>query len=240
MSKEATKTPSAKFDLRTFPTTVNEDDLWACPVADCGKTFALKQSLTRHLNGTHDAGIPTKPHRTPKQLETPERAAIKAATAEAVAGVRSTLTDMVMPLREQLRLIEGRLEILSAEAAALRAAKADAEAVLRRLDPTFAPVTAAKGASGGNAARTERQHTERLAAVRMVLSADADELRNGFTTNLLIEKVKKRGLIGMTHSTAERVMDELRESGEIRLDRVTRGGGQSYMLIGANGNGSHA
>lgn len=218
-------------------TTPNRAGMFVCKL--CGRGFTRKQGLGRHMSETH--GTPTtrssRAKSKPAQPVSAAQAATNGATNGAATGsVREQLRQLAQPLTEQRVEIDRRLAAIAAEAQQLRADRADIDAVLKRLDPTTQTPTAKL--QGGNKERAERLHRERVDTLRGYIEHHADELPEGFTATQLVEAVKAEGGLPMTTTTALRAIDELREIGIVRADRVTRGGGMRYQLV-TNGGGSN-
>lgn len=221
--------------MSTRATTPNAAGNYQCTV--CGREFSRKQGLGRHMSETH--GRPTTRAAAAKRAAskrangaTPVKRTIE--TTEVEGTIRDQLRELAAPLSEKRKQIDRRLDALAREAQQLRADRADIDAVLKRLDPSSQPapkgsMTPAK--SQGNQARAERQHVERVEALREHLTRNADELREGFTINQLVEEIKASGGKPMTTSTLRPAIDQLRDAGIIRADRVTRGGGMRYQLV---------
>lgn len=216
----------------------NAEGLYECPEKGCDKTFTRVQGLGRHLSETH--GQPTTREASERKRGPSDGATRSVATrapepSSLVRETRDELAGIIGPLRERRREIERRLAALAGETEELRAARRDVDAVLSRLDPTSATLPKP---SGNNAARSERVHRERVAAIRAFVDSRPDALADGFTATALIERMRAENAEPrMTTDTARRAIDELRDQGVLRLDRVTQGGGKLYMLVG---NGSAA
>lgn len=219
--------------------TANAAGVYVCKL--CGREFTRKQGLGRHMSETH--GTPTTREsrakgakRAAKSTSVP-RPARPETNGAANGSIREQLRQLAEPLAEQRDEIDRRLAALAAEATQLRADRADVDAVLRRLDPSTQQTTAKL--QGGNKERADRLHRERVDVLRGYIERHGHKLREGFTATQLVEAIKAEGGLAMTTTTALRAIDELRESGIVRADRVTRGGGMRYQLVqtGATKNG---
>jgi DNA-binding transcriptional ArsR family regulator len=218
--------------MSTRPATSNAAGNYQCTV--CGREFSRKQGLGRHMSETHG--------RTTTRAAAAKRAASKRAngqtavkrtieTSEVEGTIRDQLRELAAPLSEKRKQIDRRLDALAREAHQLRADRADIDAVLKRLDPSSQPKPSTPAKSQGNQARAERQHVERVEALREHLEQHADELREGFTSNQLVEEIKASGGKAMTTGTLRPALEALRDAGIVRADRVTRGGGMRYQLV---------
>jgi DNA-binding transcriptional ArsR family regulator len=212
-------------------TTPNRAGMFVCKL--CGRGFTRKQGLGRHMSETH--GTPTTRESRAKGAKRQRKAASAQAIVKPEANgsangsIREQLRQLAQPLTEQRDEIDRRLAALAAEAQQLRVDRSDIDAVLKRLDPSTQQTTAKL--QGGNKVRMERQQSERVAVLRDYTERHADKLREGFTATQLVEAIKAEGGLAMTTTTALRAIDELRESGIVRADRVTRGGGMRYQLV---------
>src|SRR5262245_14884692 len=149
------------------------------------------------------------------------------------SSARRTLQELVEPLRRQREQIVERLAELAAESAALRVDLADVDAVLKRLDPSSLPAPAKKRRDTNG--KVPRGQAERMRALRRVLDERPELLAGGFTMSEMVRHLREHtGYATSTHTLAP-LFEELRDAGLIRADRVTRGGGMSYLLVGANG-----
>jgi Fe2+ or Zn2+ uptake regulation protein len=110
--------------------------------------------------------------------------------------------------------------------------------------PTLAEVAGTKPAKGkpgvadANQTRQEQQTAARLDAVRSYLAENPGAVTEGFTANALIDPMRDHGFPVSTASLAP-ILQQLRDEGVIRLDRVARGGGNLYKLVNANGARPH-
>jgi len=216
----------------------NAEGLYECPEG-CGKTFTRVQGLGRHLSETHG-------HPTTREAESKRRQrasggdGTRGPAAYAVSGIISTpssslaretrdeLAAIVGPLRERRRAIEARLSTLDREASELRAARRDVDSVLSKLDPSDAPKPKAPTANGND--------EQKIAAVRRFVDEHADALAEGFTIEALLRQMNEAGVEPKMSSQKARVaVEALRDEGVVRADRVVKGGGMRFVLIGANG-----
>lgn len=145
---------------------------------------------------------------------------------------RERLRTLVAPLREERATLVARQQELSAEVAALRNDLAQIDAVLSRLDPESVPK---KKSSPGHQAWSEKikskNHQRALDAVRLYASEHPELASEGFTISTLEKRLRKED-VRISTGSLHPVLDELHESGEIRLDRIVVGGGKLYKFTG--------
>lgn len=198
---------------------------YVCDVPGCGRRFTRKQGLGRHLKEGHG-------RKATRDVKASRAAAAAVVESPGVLALRAQLHELGEPLREQLRQVEARLEVLDAEARELRAMRTQLGGVLGKLDAK--PKPPSKGmptaAVVANRARADRELVEKTDAVEAWLLAHRDELRDGFTANVVANTAN--GVPhGLSSKTAQQVLEILRERGVVRADRVTKGGGMSFKLL---------
>lgn len=193
-------------------------DVWTCP--QCGKEFGSQHALGGHISAAHRTSPP------------PGARAHREGTAEQrdfsfKARMAALQRDAAEPFRVELAEVEDQLKKLNRERDELLQMRGQLQAVLRKLDPTATP---RKNAGGGNEARVQREHAERVTALRDYITEHADELQDGFTMNSVVAQLKESGGKAMTVATARAAIEQLRDEGLIRADKMVRGGGMNWKL----------
>lgn len=147
--------------------------------------------------------------------------------------VREQLRELTAPLAQQLLEIEREIKLRQTELSELRTARTDIEAVLKRLDPTFAatPKRAATAASMNKTAPVGLG--QKLPLVRAYVERHAAEFPDGISPSDVWRGMQGNGSnVGRT--TAREAMRALRDEGMLRLDRLGPGGSEIYKLVGPN------
>lgn len=200
--------------------------VWKCDV--CGREFSRKQGLGRHMHETH--GTPTT-----RQVgrDAPAAQAKSAQTSSMLGEVERELHELLAPLRKRLAKLNADIGNRTAELVELRKARTYIEGTIRKLEP--APkansATSDRGAKGARAA-AEYGYRRKLANTREYLIANASTLRDGFTVQSLTEAMKRDGVTPVASNTkVAQILDDLRDQGVVRADRVTRGGGMSWLVV---------
>lgn len=215
-----TNTPAA---ADVAPQEPNTEGMWECP--ECDRTFSRRHGVVRHLNETHGY----TPTSLPKRVPGPVRAgtAAEAPQSTRVAEVRKQLRDLTTPLKQQHAAINRQLEALGREQVALREARSDIEAVLRKLDP-----------SSVKPKQHEGVHTdaEKVAAVRTFVAEHAGELADGFTVESLYRMMRAANA-GPPQSPAKvrDAIELLRDEGFVRADKIVRGGYPQFLIVSNGG-----
>jgi len=185
-----------------------------CP--ECGRAFSTVQGLGRHRTTAHGAAKTA-------------RSAKRTTATDVVLEVREELRDLVTPLREKHRSISARLSVLDMEAAELRAARKDIEAVLAKLDPSTAANRKKVSANVGTKTREE----EKRKAVREFIELNHQSLAEGFTAAELNRMMKEDEFGPVMSAEKTRVfMQQLQSEGVVRADRIVKGGGMQYLIVG--------
>ena len=201
----------------------NSDRQFMCP--ECENTYSRERAVRRHLTEKHGWPASNKTSRSPSRIELP------ADDEESVSfKVRAELRELALPLQEKLKTIDRRLVEVSREAADLREAKKQIETTLRSLLGPQAPVV------HGAALNGKMSFAKKAAAFEQFLTRLPDDLRAGFTATAISERMKEQGVTPvMSPQVAKKIIDELHDRGVLRLDRVSKGGGNSYVLMSRNG-----
>lgn len=220
----------------------------------CGKEYPTPQGLGSHRRQAH--GI-TGSNRKQRKLAPPRRVELpEVPTSAFVSGIRAELEGVAAPLVQKLREVEDRLAILDEEGKALRETRTELRAVIGKLAPSSLPAKPATSSSGiqsrneVNSERARRQLDAKVEDVERLLSENVDRYAEGFTSNRLADDLSDQVRRGLSTKTARTVLEELRERGVVRHDRVVKGGGMSFKLVSAdevfysrergNGKESHA
>lgn len=220
---------------------------FVCP--DCGNTYSRRRAVRRHMSAKH--GWPPSAVTT-MHKERAERAAGRGTTQgkkEPAARkeappleleevdedtvsfqIRAELRELALPLQEKLATIEKRLVVLNREAQDLREARNQIERTLKGLIGTQQP--AGNAHVGGDAV-----YRKKFLAVQDYLKRLPPSLQGGFTANSLSDAMKADGITPpLSGQTAARAIQELHDQGVVRLDRISKGGGKSFLLNSRNGN----
>jgi TolA-binding protein len=198
----------------------DKEGIWRCPLEGCDYQAVSKQSLGMHFVKSHGAiGPKTVAARKADSLREDELE-----PGSMSSQVRTQLRELTAPLREQVQEIEQRLAQINREVRDLREAKRQIESVLAKLEdsPAKKPVAVSNG--------SEAKAAKRRQAVEAFIAAHHELLKDGFTMNWLVEQMKDQGAMALTTKTMAPVLEQLRDTGVVRADRVTRGGGMSYRV----------
>jgi uncharacterized C2H2 Zn-finger protein len=230
-------TPTAPVAATAEP---NVDGTWTCQVEGCGRIFSRKQGLGRHMHETHGA-------KTSRQLGKPKtaRAGTGKTTQGILAGIEREMKELVAPMQSRLDQINHDIESKRAELAELSKARVYVEGMLRKLTGESAkasrPMTDSHREASTAAARArgaELKQQKRV-AVRAFIDTHADELSEGFTGSSLYDRMRAVDVQPVASPEVVReFIEELRDAGVIRADRLVRGGGMAYVLVNNNHGGS--
>jgi len=206
----------------SVPFEQNTEGEYLCP--DCGAAYATSQGTRRHMTEKH--GWP----RSPKTSRKPKEELVMVEDEDSVSfQVRSNLREMASPLKEQMASIDRRLVEIGREQIDLREARRQIEKTLQYLEGTPAP---AKGAPDFSRADFQAK----FAATEKFLADYGDSLDKGFTATDLARAMKEAGVKPVASPEKVRaIIKQLHERGVVRVDRVAKGGGNLYMLVGRNG-----
>lgn len=199
-----------------------------CP--ECENTYSRERAVRRHMTEKH-GWAPAKGNepRTARKLQ--EQDPPEAPDEDTVSfQVRSELRELALPLQEKLELLGRRLVALNREAQDLRDARNQIERTLRSL---LGPQQQA----GSMHASGSAVYRKKQLAVQDYLKRLPEHLQEGFTANSLAESMKADGVTpALSGQTAAKIIEELHGQGVLRLDRISKGGGKSFLLAGRNGN----
>lgn len=224
--------------------TTPTQEQFVCP--ECGKTFDKANALGGHRYRSHGVkGSGPKAQARDKTRALPvltgrQAARHPAARSPFVTRTEDLLLDMTQPLREQVGAIEARLADLDGEARELREARTRLNRTLALLDPDAQPKP--KPGHGGdrianisNGARqvAARQLQAKVDAVRGIITSDA-RWHDGFTSNILAHELSPVVPKGLSAKSAREVLERLRDEGVVRHDRVVKGGGMQFKVVGAS------
>jgi hypothetical protein len=141
-------------------------------------------------------------------------------------GLRDAVSQTLDPLRAHLATVEQAIQTTEADLAELKELRRLVQRTITAADP-HAPKAGPKPGSGkGRPEGGYGASEESIAAVRAVLAQHSDEWPDGF-------KVKDlTGLTGIHSTTVAKVLADLADRGELRLDRVQAGprGGKFYKV----------
>lgn len=235
-----------------------------CKEPGCGKEFSLERGLKRHMSQTHGAplsdvtlGNRARNGHAESDAERHQRglrgkndarkerreAELRAKQDEEYAArvgedsvsfrVRANLRELAAPLREEHATIERRLVVLGREQADLREAKRQIERTLQNLEGPQAPARSAPDFSRADFA-TKQKSVERF------IETHREQLVDGFTASDLNRQMKEAGVTPvMSPEKTRAVIQVLHERGIVRADRIVKGGGQLFMIIGARTEGTN-
>jgi len=214
------------------PKLPESDGRWHCPI--CESAYAQRHNVLRHLQDVHGYlsdtayrekhGLPLGMGRRAKKAQQPQ--------SEGESRGRTELKATVFgPLRTRLRNIDRRIEKLQGELVELRDEKRDIEFVLKRLDPSsFVSSSSAAASSPRSPDR------EKTALIRGFIEEHVEELEAGFTQTSLHEMIRANGIVGVVSPvTVGSAIEELRDAGLVRADKIVKGGGMQFVFVGSNG-----
>jgi uncharacterized C2H2 Zn-finger protein len=204
----------------------NSEGQFICP--ECENTYSRERAVRRHMTEKH--GWPKAKTTLAKKTAQEPAEPLEAPDEDTVSfQVRGELRELALPLQEKLEVLDRRLVALNREAQDLRDARNQIERTLRSL---LGPQQAAKGVN-----MSETVYRKKFKAVQDYLKRLPGELQGGFTANALAESMKTDGVTPVLSSqAAAKVIEELHSQGVLRLDRISQGGGKSFILAGRNGN----
>ena len=148
--------------------------------------------------------------------------------------VKLQLQTLSAPLREQLLDIDKKIADVQATLSDLRKAKVDITLILNKLDPSRVS-TSGNGKNGRGSSNAE-YHANLLVKkadrVAELLTTNPEQFPEGFTANMLAQTLTDQVQKGLSTKSAAQVLEILRDRNVVRADRVTRGGGMNFQLVG--------
>lgn len=197
---------------------------YVCDVEGCGRSFTRPQGLGRHRVEIHGFE-PSSSKSRAKDAQVP---VIDPGTYE--GQVKLQLQSLVAPLRVQLADIEQKITETQHTLTDLRKAKVDVTSVLTKLEPPMSN-------RNGNRDNGAREYHDQLLVTKAnqvaeLLDKNPERFPEGFTATLLAETLTEDVDKGLSTKSAAKVIEILRDRNLVRAERVTRGGGMNYLLIG--------
>lgn len=208
-----------------MPQVASATERFACE--ECGTSYSRERGLKRHQSMIHGAPLSESAQR--RQAKQAREAPSAAVEGSVSLDVRFKLREIAAPLREQLVDIQRREVELRRELDDLKDARLQIEVVLRRLEPK-APALGAPDTRGVT-------DIKKLNVIEKYLVGHAVELADGFTIQSLHREMKEAGVTPISSPQKMRTLiEQLRDRGMVRMDRIVKGGGNLFVLVSRNGN----
>jgi hypothetical protein len=144
--------------------------------------------------------------------------------------VKLQLQELAAPLKAQLADIDAKMADTLRTLTDLRRAKVDITSILTRLEPKDANGNGKRGS--GSRDYHAQLLVQKADKVAELLTTQPERFPEGFTANVLADQLKDEVPKGLSTKSAAQVIEILRDRNLVRADRVTRGGGMNYLLIG--------
>jgi len=191
----------------------------------CGKTFETQRALGGHLAGAHPGRVGTS-----KTARNAKARAEQVDEDSVSFQVEKRLRELVAPFEEEIRTIDRRILAMDKERRDLLGAK-------RRLEKTLGVLRNQAPAKSNTSGLSTADDEAKRKAVAEFVDLHADELQDGFTGFSLWNQMKRDGFgPSMSHEKLMKALESLRDAGVLRADKVVKGGGMQWKLIG-NGAG---
>jgi hypothetical protein len=193
----------------------------------CGRSFARPQALGKHRvmsHGTKPAGRLDRPAPAP------------AFVSEVAADLDRQARELAASFTPRLAELDREIDVKLGEVARLKTERREVESALRRLGGMNSkPGPKSQQAKAGGLGVAAKEQAK-LDNTRRYVIEHADELGEGFTASALTERMKAAN-VKPTASPSKvlRYVEQLRDEGVVRADRVVKGGG---MLFRVTANGS--
>lgn len=153
-----------------------------------------------------------------------------------LADVEASIAATLNPLREQLRLVEGRERLLLADLQTTREMKTRLQSTLRKLDPSM-PRPGPKSPSPLRGGPKAERHRQAVAATRKAIEQIAPDNPDGFVRARVYEQLKADG-VPIGDGRLGDIMNELHAAGYLTLHKLVNGGAKSFLLTEGIANGS--
>jgi len=190
----------------------------------CGKAFASSNALGGHLSAAHRDRVGIS-----KNAKSKAKALAQADEDSVSFQVEQRLRELIAPFEEEIRTIDRRLIAMDKERRDLNAAK-------RRLEKSLTVLRPQAGAKSNTAGIAQASFEAKRTAVREFIDANAGELQEGFTAAEINRQMKAAGAgPAMAPDMTLKAVEQLRDQGMLRADKIIRGGGMRWMIVGRNG-----
>lgn len=206
----------------------------------CEREFPSPQALGGHRYRVHGLRGGSRRSKQRQQQATtkpePSRAleAPELEPGDVRAKIRATFESVSGELRAQLAELEQTIEQRELELKDLREARGDLRAIIGRVAPGSLELTKqAKAVSNGSQKRAAKDLAAKVEAVEKIITTEP-KWSEGFTSNRLADDLSERIPRGLSTKVARTVLEELRERGVVRHDRVVKGGGMQFKLVSAD------
>lgn len=204
----------------TKTVTPNADGKYVCPT--CDEEFETQQAYGGHA---------TKHAREQRAGRAVAQFSIKAQVAE-------QMREVLAPMQAQLDELNAGIATRTRELSEMREARTMIIGVMNKLDPTVSTKAKSNGSPNGAAAVASRSFDLKLAKVREVVEQHPELFEDGTTANALGDHWREQGWQPQVSLvTIRRCFELLRDQGIMRADRVTKGGGMSWKLVGKDNGG---
>lgn len=149
--------------------------------------------------------------------------------------ISTHLEALIEPLRKDVAVLDRQIEETEAELKKLHVARRQAQRALNVLVPEEKPQKQNAKQNGRDTYGAKKMAAANLAA--KVEAADKwlrehpDAFEDGFTANRFAEEMTKNVPKGLSVVSARQVIEELRDRGLVRADKIVRGGGMGYQRV---------
>lgn len=159
-------------------------------------------------------------------------------TTPTLDDVEAAMAAAIEPLREQLRMVEGRERLIQADLTATREVKNRLLQTLRRLDPAMSrPGPKARSGGSNTPAAVAKRRREATEAAKVAIDSVASERDGGEVTKSAVYETLKRSGQPIGQGTIGTIMETLHESGYLTLHRLGTGGHKIYKRTEDMSNG---
>jgi hypothetical protein len=159
--------------------------------------------------------------------------------SEVAAALDRQARELAASFRPQLAQLDREIETQLGVVAKLKQERREVESALKRLSGVSAkpgPKVAKSPQSAAGSMGVQAKNAVKLENTRRFLSEHAGELSDGFTGAALAAMMNEAGIEPAASPEKVRTyIEQFRNEGILRADRMVKGGGMSYKLVSANG-----
>jgi hypothetical protein len=201
-----------------------------CEIDGCTARFPTYRRMRTHMgSAAHNA----------RKARGPNKPKAEPSVAPQPSYDNAFISDVATKLRSEVQQLDAKIAQASVDLTAMREARQRLNNALRSLVPQ--PSTPGRRP---NVDANLKDDAQKIDETQAYIEAHTAQLADGFTSKSLYDSMRQDG--GQAIASVERLKKylggELRDRGIVRLDKLTRGGGQMFKPVAAlalNGSGGH-